>query len=184
MQEIAEPGGVCISQKVHTEVRGKLTAEFSDGGAQALKNIAQPVQVWRWSPDRRTLAQTIPASEANSAPAMPDKPSIAVLPFDNMSGDQEQEYFADGISEDIITSLSKLSGLFVIARNSSFVYKGKAMNVQEVARELSVRFVLEGSVRKSGMAGGWFATTTAWPATNCRVANRPIWPSWTSAAGS
>ncbi len=146
LQEIAEPGGVCISEKVHAEVLGKLGVEFADGGAQAMKNIALPVQVWHWS----LTAAPVVAAPADKALALPDKPSIAVLPFDNMSGDPEQEFFADGITEDIITELSRFRDLLVISRNSAFFYKGKAINVQEVAKDLDVQYVVEGSVRKAG----------------------------------
>ncbi len=148
LQEIAEPGGVCISEKVHTEVYGKLGVEFTDGGLQEVKNIARPVHVWRWSNDQ---ADTVPESETKGAPLpLPDKPSIAVLPFDNMSGDPEQEFFSDGMTEDIITALSRIRQLFVMARNTSFTFKGRSIDVQTVARDLGVRYVLEGSVRKAG----------------------------------
>ena len=148
LQEIAPPGGICISSRVHDDVRDRLDAAFDDGGAQTLKNIARPVQVWRWS------ARHAGGAEA-SAPAdvplpLPDKPSIAVLPFQNMSGDPEQEYFADGMVEDIITALSRFKSLFVIARNSSFHLQGQAVDIRQVGRELGVRYVLEGSVRKAG----------------------------------
>jgi len=149
LQEIAEPGGVCISQKVHVEVHGKLAVEFADGGSQSVKNIAQPIHVWHWQPGGQEAVQD-PAVEQVDALQLPDKPSIAVLPFDNMSGDPEQEYFTDGITEDIITGISKLRWLFVIARNSSFVYKGQGIDVTQVSRELGVRYVLEGSVRRAG----------------------------------
>jgi adenylate cyclase len=140
LQALAEPGGLCISGGVHDMVEGKLDAAFEDIGAQQVKNVARPVRAFRSA-----------AKAAACAPApVTDRPSIVVLPFANMSADPEQEYFSDGISEDIITELSKVSGLFVIARNSSFVYKGRAVNVPEVARELGVRHVLEGSVRKAG----------------------------------
>ena len=147
LQEIAEPGGICISEKVYAEVHGKLGVEFADGGAQVVKNIAQPIHVWRWSPDgtEESLSKTAPSSEL----ALPDKPSIAVLPFNNMSGDPEQEYFSDGMTEEIITALSRIDMLFVIARNSSFTYKGRAVDIRQVARELGVRYVLEGSVRRA-----------------------------------
>ncbi len=149
LQEIAETGGVCISDKVHTEVRGKVSVEFADGGAQAVKNITEPVHVWRWSPDRQAPAEIVVAGPGEPLP-LPDKPSIAVLPFENMSGDAEQEYFADGMTEDIITGLSTMRWLFVIARNSTFTYKGRAVDVKQVGRDLGVRYVLEGSVRKAG----------------------------------
>src|SRR5215831_7850735 len=147
LQEIALPGGICISSRVHEDVRDRLDAAFDDGGAQTLKNIARPVQVWRWQPS--TAVPPKPAPAPASLP-LPDKPSIAVLPFQNMSGDPEQEYFADGMVEDIITALSHIPSLFVIARNSSFAYKGKAIDIRQIGRELGVRYVLEGSVRKAG----------------------------------
>ena len=146
LQEIAEPNGVAISEGAHRELRGKLNLPFSDAGERILKNITEPVRSWFWPPTSTITA----VSKTTPSPALPDKPSVAVLPFANMSGDPDQEYFADGISEDIITSLSKLSQLLVIARNSSFTYKGKAVNVSDVAEELGVRYVIEGSVRKVG----------------------------------
>ena len=142
LEGLAEPGGVCVSDKVHAELRGKIDAFFEDTGEQQLKNIASPVRVYKHCVGVQRVAAP--------ALALPDKPSIAVLPFQNMSGDPEQEYFADGIAEDIITALSKLRWFFVIARNSTFGYKGKAPDVRQVARDLGVRYVLEGSVRKSG----------------------------------
>jgi adenylate cyclase len=148
LEGLAEPGGVCISAKVHEEVRDRLELAFEDLGEQEVKNIARPVRVYRvvLSPGGE------PGQPSGGAPtpSLPDKPSIVVLAFQNMSGDPEQEYFADGIAEDVITDLSKVSGLFVIARNSAFAYRGKAVNLQEVSRELGVRYVLEGSVRKAG----------------------------------
>src|ERR1700728_4757424 len=141
LEGIAEPGGICLSYAAYEQVRDKLTEEFSDLGEQSLKNIARPVRVYRL---RRN------GKAASSATALPDRPSIAVLPFTNMSGDPEQEYFSDGISEDIITALSKLRWFFVIARNSSFIYKGKAVHLKQVAEELGVGYVVEGSVRKVG----------------------------------
>ena len=148
LQEIAPPGGLCVSSRVHDDIRDRLDAAFENGGSQTLKNIARPVQVWRWSPSGTAAAAAPPSAEAPLA--LPDKPSIAVLPFQNMSGDPEQEYFADGMVEDIITALSRFKSLFVIARNSSFTYKGKAVDIKRVGRELGVRYVLEGSVRKGG----------------------------------
>jgi TolB-like protein/Tfp pilus assembly protein PilF len=147
LQEIAAPGGICISSRVHEDVRDRLEAAFDDGGTQTLKNIARPIQVWRWQPG--TAEPPKPAPTPTALP-LPDKPSIAVLPFQNMSGDPEQEYFADGVVEDIITALSRAKSLFVIARNSSFSYKGKSPDIRQVGRELGVRYVLEGSVRKAG----------------------------------
>ena len=143
LQEIAEPGGVCISGSVFDQVKGKVEAGFEDLGDQRVKNIAEPVRAYRWS--------DAIAAPARAAPlALPDKPSIAVLPFVNMSGDPEQEYFSDGITEDIITELSRFPTLFVIARNSSFHFKGKAVKVSEIGRDLGVQYVVEGSVRKVG----------------------------------
>ena len=150
LQEIAEPGGVCISEKVQAEVSGKLDVAFADGGARALKNVRDPLRVWRWSPGEVEASDPAAGSLAGEPLALPDKPSIAVLPFDNMSGDREQEYFADGIAEDIITALSRFRGFFVIARNPSFTFKGKAVDLRTVGRELGVRYVLEGSVRRGG----------------------------------
>jgi TolB-like protein/class 3 adenylate cyclase/Flp pilus assembly protein TadD len=147
LEGIAEPGGVCVSQRVQEDAAGKTGIDFEDMGEQALKNIARPIRAYRVR-----VAGMAPKPDASAAalPPLPDKPSIAVLPFQNMSGDPEQEYFADGISEDLITALSKLRGFFVIARNSTFAYKGKTPDVRAVARELGVRYVLEGSVRKAG----------------------------------
>jgi TolB-like protein len=141
LEGLAEPGGICVSQVVHDQVRDKLDIAFEDRGEQQVKNIARPVHVYR-----------IPNSGNAPQPALslPDKPSIAVLPFTNMSGDPEQEYFADGMVEEIITALSRIRWPFVIARNSSFTYKGRPIDVKQVGRELGVRYVLEGSVRKAG----------------------------------
>jgi adenylate cyclase len=141
LESIADPGGICISSKVYDEVNGKVDVGYEDMGEHQLKNIARPVRAYRVRFDDR----------ASRRPplALPDKPSIAVLPFDNMSADREQEYFCDGIVEDIITGLSRIRWLFVIARNSSFVYKGRAQNIKQIGRELGVRYVLEGSVRKA-----------------------------------
>jgi len=148
LEGLAEPGGICISQTVLNHARGKIAFEVEDLGEQALKNIVQPIHVYRLllgsSP-----GQTVPRP-SEPALALPDKPSIAVLPFQNMSADPEQDYFADGVVEEIITSLSRIRWLFVIARNSSFTYKGRAIDVKQVGRELGVRYVLEGSVRKAG----------------------------------
>jgi adenylate cyclase len=147
LEALAEPGGVAISDMVHEHLRGRIGIDFVDRGMHEVKNIQRPVHVWGWSPDM-SASESLKA--ANGAPAPPSRPSIAVLPFNNMSGDSEQGYFADGITEDIITDLSKVSGLFVIARNSSFAYKGKSPDVRQVSRELGVRYVLEGSVRRAG----------------------------------
>ena len=149
IQGLSEAGGVAISEDVHRLVRDRTAGGWRDGGEHAVKNIARPVRIWRWSPDARPDIPAPTISEPQDLP-LPDKPSIAVLPFANMSGEPEQEYFSDGITEDIITNLSKHRGFFVIARNSSFTYKGQAVDVTRVGRELGVRYVLEGSVRKAG----------------------------------
>ena len=149
LEALAEPGGIMVSRVVHDQVQDKLGFEFDDMGEQEVKNIARPVGVHRIHLTERASASiTLAAGKIERAAS--DRPSIAVLPFANMSGDPEQEYFADGISEDIITGLSKLRWFFVIARNSSFIYKGKAVDLKRAARELGVRYVLEGSVRKGG----------------------------------
>jgi TolB-like protein len=144
LEGVAEPGGICVSDDVYRHVSGKLDVSFEDIGNQQLKNIARPVHAYRARfvdvPTSRTSASVLP---------LPDKPSIAVLPFTNMSGDPEQDYFADGMVEEIITALSHFRQLFVIARNSSFTYKGRAVDVKQIGRELGVRYVLEGSVRKA-----------------------------------
>lgn len=142
LEGIADPGGICISDPSYQQVRDKLDLSFEDLGERHLKNIARPMRVYR------VRAEGRPAM-AKSALDLPDKPSIAVLPFQNMSGDPEQDYFADGIVEEIITALSRFRNLFVIARNSSFTYKGRAVDVKQAGRELGVRYVLEGSVRKA-----------------------------------
>jgi TolB-like protein/class 3 adenylate cyclase len=151
LEGIAEPGGVCISDDAHRQVRGKVEFSYNDMGLQTLKNIAEPMHVWRMRLAGETASMFPPGSSAVPVHTLvlPDKPSIAVLPFQNMSGDAEQEYFADGMAEDIITALSHFKSLFVIARNSSFTYKGKAVDIKQVGRELGVRYVLEGSVRKA-----------------------------------
>ncbi len=148
LESIAEPGGICISQSVLNHARDKVNFDVEEAGEQILKNIARPVHVYRIviDPGRRTAA---PKTEG-PALALPDKPSVAVLPLTNMSGDPEQEFVSDGIAEDVITALSRYPSLFVIARNSSFTYKGRAVDVRQVGRELGVRYVLEGSVRKAG----------------------------------
>src|SRR5215472_12021685 len=145
LEGIAEPGGICISEDAFRQVHGKVTAEFTDLGEQTLKNIAMPLRVYRIGP----AAALEKLAGPSAALPLPDKPSIAVLPFANMSGDPEQEYFVDGMVEDITTAIARLPWLFVTARNSSFTYKGKAVDVREVAHELGVRYVLEGSVRKA-----------------------------------
>ncbi len=152
LEPLASPGGICISSIVRDSVGGRSTVQFSDGGKVEVKNIDDPVRIWHWqsdgtnteAPNKTSNGPSAPKAEASSVA------SVAVLPFDNMSGDAEQEYFSDGISEDIITDLSKVSGLTVIARNSSFAYKGQAIDLRTVGQELGVATVLEGSVRKAG----------------------------------
>ena len=146
LEGIAEPGAVYISRAVRDFIRDRPEIALEDLGERPLKNIAKPVQVFRIGAPARAVG----APPAAGSPPVPLKPSLAVLPFANMSGDAEQEYFSDGMTEDLITDLSKVSGLFVIARNSSFVYKGRSVKVQEIGRDLGVRFVLEGSIRKAG----------------------------------
>ena len=144
-----EPGGACVSGSAFEQVRAKTSFAFDNLGERLLKNIDRPVRIYAVRPPLSSASAKSPA-EARKPLPLPDKPSIAVLPFTNMSGDPEQEYFADGIVEDIITELSRIRWLFVIARNSSFTYKGQAVDVKQVGRELGVRYVLEGSVRKGG----------------------------------
>ncbi|UPT98991.1 hypothetical protein J4G48_0013475 [Bradyrhizobium barranii subsp. apii] len=146
LESIAVPGGISISRAVHDQVRDRINVCFDDKGEIALKNIARPVQVFAVSGAKESKTTVSPDSKP--ALALPDKPSIAVLSFTNMSGDPEQDYFADGMAEDVITALSHFKALFVIARNSSFTYKGRAVDVKQIGRELGVRYVLEGSVRK------------------------------------
>jgi len=148
LEGIAAPGGISVSRAVHDQVRDRIDVGFDDKGEITLKNIGRPVQVFAVGGAKGATEK--PAAEASPMLALPDKPSIAVLPFQNMSGDPEQEYFADGMVEDIITALSRFKSLFVIARNSSFTYKGRAVDIKQVGRELGVRYVLEGSVRKAG----------------------------------
>jgi adenylate cyclase len=147
LQEAAAPGGIVLSATAYEHAEAKVDVSFQDGGVHNLKNISKPVHIYCW-PGNNDECQPDITGTQKSLP-LPDKPSIAVLPFDNMSGDPQQEYFSDGISEDIITALSKVHWLFVIARNSTFSYKGQAIKVMRVARELGVRYVLEGSVRKA-----------------------------------
>lgn len=147
LEAFAEPGGICVSDDAYRQVRDKLDVEFEDLGEQQLKNISRPLRIFSVRQNEGAEAET---SSRKPKPVLPDKPSIAVLPFTNMSGDVEQEYFVDGMVEDIITALSRFNQLFVIARNSSFVYKGRAVDIKQVGQELGVRYVLEGSVRKAG----------------------------------
>src|SRR5207302_1650784 len=167
-EALAEAGGVFVSSTVHDHVRDRVPFAFEDLGEQQVKNIARPVRVYRvrpalthpdahapGSPLSRNAGEGAErrrreAGEGSLALPLPDKPWVAVLPFTNMSADPEQEFFADGIAEDVITALSRYPSLFVIARNSSFTYKGRAVDVKQVGRELGVRYVLEGSVRKAG----------------------------------
>ena len=145
LESLAEPGGIYVSARVQEDAAGKLDLVFDDLGEQQLKNIARPVRVFRIA-----AKHVAPPGQPPAALPLPDKPSVAVLPFTNMSADPEQEFFADGIAEDVITALSRYPSLFVIARNSCFTYKGRAVNVKQVGRELGVRYVLEGSLRKAG----------------------------------
>jgi adenylate cyclase len=149
LEGICEPGGVSLSNAAYEQVRDRIAETFADHGEKALKNVARPVRVYglAWS---RGVSAAEPDVERPSRLPLPDKPAIAVLPFQNMSGDPEQEYFSDGMSEDIITALSKLRWFFVIARNSSFIYKGRSVHMKQIAQELGVGYVLEGSVRKGG----------------------------------
>jgi adenylate cyclase len=149
LEKLSEPGGVCIARNVYDQVKGKLACAFTDLGEQRVHNIPELIHAYRIKPPDSPSASSSD-SATKSFPPLPDKPSIAVLPFQNMSGDPEQEYFADGVVEEIITALSRIRWLFVIARNSSFTYKGRAVHVKQVGLELGVRYVLEGSVRKAG----------------------------------
>jgi adenylate cyclase len=156
LEGIAKPGAICLSEDAYRQVKARLDLTVSDLGLTQLKNIAEPIRTY--SVEVGKPRQAKPATPSEAAPLgnssqrleLPDRPSIAVLPFQNMSGDSEQEYFADGMVEEIITGLSRIKWLFVVARNSSFIYKGKATDVRQVGRDLGVRYVLEGSVRKSG----------------------------------
>jgi adenylate cyclase len=150
LEALADPGGIMVSSVVHDQVRDKLAFDFEDMGEQAVKNIARPIGIHRVQIAEHAMPKKPAATSGKPEPSVQERPSIAVLPFANMSGDPEQEYFADGISEDIITGLSKLRWFFVVARNSSFAYKGKSVEVKRISRELGVRYVLEGSVRKGG----------------------------------
>ncbi len=143
LEALAKPGGICISDAAQKHLAGKTDFAFEDTGERMLKNIAQPVRVWRWARDQA------PATAAAPLP-LPDKPSIAVLPFDNLSGQPEETYFSDGITEDIITGLARFRSLFVIARNSSFAFRGKSIELAEIGRRLGVSYLLEGSVRRAG----------------------------------
>jgi adenylate cyclase len=148
LEPVAEPGGICISSIVNESIGNRIDARFQDGGQINIKNIDRPIRIWRWHPDS-AQATAINGRQPNTANPEPQA-AIAILPFTNMSGDPEQEYFSDGISEDIITDLSKIAGLMVIARNSSFTYKGRSVDVRTIGRELGVQSVLEGSIRRAG----------------------------------
>ena len=144
IEALAAPGGIAFSDDAHRQVRDRLDLAWADGGTHEVKNIARPVHIWRWGPE------TVAVEPAAADVPAPEHPSIAVLPFANMSADPEQEFFCDGIAEDVITALSKASRLKVIARNSSFAYKGTSPDIRRVAEDLGVRYVLEGSVRTGG----------------------------------
>src|SRR4029077_18219435 len=152
LEALAEPGGICISRTVREQIRDKLTYPFEDLGDQSVKNIARPVRVYAL---RAEAVAALPASSAPlarlvSQPVVAPRLSIVVLPFVNMSGDPEQGYFADGITEDLTTDLSRIENMFVISRNTAFTYKDKPVNAKQIGRELNVRYVLEGSIRRSG----------------------------------
>ena len=146
LEGLAEPGGITVSESIRTAVKGKVGATFEDQGEQQVKNISEPVRAYRVRLEGDTASKPSPAAGVIDLP-LPDKPSIAVLAFENMSSDPEQGYFGDGLAEDVITALSKISSLFVIARNSSFAYKGQPTDVRKISRELGVRYVLKGSIR-------------------------------------
>ena len=148
LEPLAEPGGICVSSIVNESIGNRVDVRFTDGGDISVKNIDRPIRVWKWHPGKTDVAPNRSTS-ANAEPQV-ETQSIAVLPFTNMSGDPEQEYFSDGISEDVITDLSKIAGLLVISRNSSFTYKGRSVDVRAVGRDLGVRSVLEGSIRRAG----------------------------------
>ncbi|MFZ0149873.1 MAG: adenylate/guanylate cyclase domain-containing protein, partial [Xanthobacteraceae bacterium] len=148
LEPVAEPGGICISSIVNESIGNRIDVRFQDGGQINVKNIDRPLRIWRWHPSAAHTT-VINGPRSNTANPQPHS-AIAILPFTNMSGDPEQEYFSDGISEDIITDLSKIAGLTVIARNSSFTYKGRSIDVRTIGRELGVQSVLEGSIRRAG----------------------------------
>ncbi|MDA1101855.1 MAG: adenylate/guanylate cyclase domain-containing protein [Proteobacteria bacterium] len=156
LEVMAPPGGVCISGATYEQIRDRIEARFDDLGENEFKNISRPVRVWQWSPLVPAATETTELEPAEARPpaepalALPDKPSIAVLPFDNLSGDPAQEYFADGVVEALTAALSRIRAFFVIARNSAFVYKGKAKNAREIGRDLGVAYLLEGSVQRAG----------------------------------
>src|SRR3984893_11194451 len=148
LQAICEPESLCLSNAVYEAVRGRIVAQFEDGGNRLLHNIERPLHVWHWLPVNRSFGLSDVA--VSGPPRLPTRPSLAVMPFTNMTGDPAQEYFADGLVEEIITAISRVRWLFVIARNSTFTYKGHAVDIRQVSRDLGVRYVVEGSVRKSG----------------------------------
>ncbi|WP_457940328.1 adenylate/guanylate cyclase domain-containing protein [Mesorhizobium sp. 10J20-29] len=148
LEPLAEPGGICVSAIVNDSVATRINDSFCDGGEVSVKNIARPIKVWRWHPDQLATGKSA-AQAGQPTELLREKPSIAVLPFVNMSGDADQEYFTDGLTEDIITDLSNVPGFFVIARNSTFAYKGKPSDVRQIARDLGVKYILEGSARRS-----------------------------------
>jgi adenylate cyclase len=149
LEGLAQPGGLCISDLVHQMVRARIDLAFEDLGEQQVKNIAQPVRVWQWTNDARATERPTSRAEKVSAPSFADKPSLAVLPFDNLSRDPDQDYFSDGLTEDLITDLSQLSALFVTSRHAVFQYKGRPAPPRQVAKDLGVRYILEGSVRRA-----------------------------------
>jgi len=156
METLAEPGGICISSIVHESIGNRIEAEFTDDGAHEVKNIDRPIRVFRWHPETSGKIEAKASGKVSAGPpggeplAIPDKPSIVILPFDNLSGDKEQDYFADGMVEAITAALGNISSLFVIARNTAFTYKGRPMDVRDIGAELGVRYVLEGSVQRAG----------------------------------
>jgi adenylate cyclase len=150
LEGLAEPGGICVSRVVRDQVRDKLDLAFDDLGEQTLKNIARPVRVYALRPEARGDSSSEPAAAFIAQPAVAPRLAIVVLPFANLSNDPEQQYFADGITEDLTTDLSRIAGSFVISRNTAFTYQGKPVDTKQIGRELSVRYVLEGSVRRSG----------------------------------
>ena len=153
LEGIADPGGVCISDDAYRQIRSKVDVPFEDMGSQILKNIVEPMRVWRMSISGGAVSASRPSASFGTFQSrpFPDKPSIAVLPFQNMSGDPEQEYFADGIAEDVLTTLSKIQELMVIARHSSFLFKGQTRDIREIGRILGARYVLEGASARSAI---------------------------------
>jgi adenylate cyclase len=149
IEPLADPGGVSVSDDAYRQVRDRLEISWEDGGEHEAKNIVRPIQIWRWRANQ--ISASVDPASKNEPPPLPDKPSIAILPFDNMSGDPDQEYFADGLTEELITAVSRSEDLFVIARNSSFVFRGGNIDVKEVGKKLGARYVLEGSIRKAGI---------------------------------